>query len=425
MRLLVLGLMALLSLSCGSGKGEGVDLRSLGIKPPYPGFMGRDFNGESNFANLINNYSQGTPDPIPWAGFWWPYSSNGIASGAGGGGASPAAKYDAARGNRTSAQAWEVKNHGSGVKNVQSWWGHCNGWCVASALFPEPRESVKVNGITFTVADQKALLSEAGMEASADFYGERVDSAADYDSPKYWDTIPNHYFMILTNYVGKLRQPVLFDRYTGDQIWNQPIAAYKFYPPTQADYLGADPAAPNIYRILVTSDLWWVSDGVEPGILTPPFDWQENRVFEKRQLKMELWLDGPVVFDSSGTKILKSGNIVVSRKGSELIGGAWRNGGGYMNDAHPDYMWIPYSVLKPTEYANNQVDIDWIRKHILSGGVDDPSVRPGQPDPLPSTLPSVLPSMSPRPLPSFAPVPMPSPRPSPIRPSPIRPSPRP
>src|SRR5690606_5481053 len=104
-------------------------------------------------------------------GYWWPYVSQGIASTRHGG--SPAGKYDAARGGTTEAQAWELKFHGSRVPRVEGWWGHCNGWCVAAALYPEPRKPVTVNGVTFDVADVKALLAEVGGFANADFFGER------------------------------------------------------------------------------------------------------------------------------------------------------------------------------------------------------------------------------------------------------------
>src|SRR3954466_15013108 len=66
-----------------------------------PCFRGGAVQGEKNFAYLMNNYLEGKPEPTPWAGFWFPYTANGIAAGSGG---SPAGKYDAARGHKTNAQ---------------------------------------------------------------------------------------------------------------------------------------------------------------------------------------------------------------------------------------------------------------------------------------------------------------------------------
>ncbi len=356
---------------------------------PYPGFKGTEVRGEKNFAVLINSYARGKIEPTPWAGYWWPYTSNGIAAGNFFTNESPAGRYDAARGGATAAQLWEIRHHGASVPKLQAWWGHCNGWCAAAALFREPNESVTVNGIPFGIGDIKALLSEAGMSVNADFFGERLD-VDDPNSPKYWDTVPDQYFLVLTNYIGKLKQAVLIDRYTGSQIWNQPLAGYQFEYPQPSDYLGNSAEAPNIYRIELTSTLWWLDDGVAPDVQTHPFNFEEEDptgMVQSRTLRMEVWLDGPVEFDQSG-KIKSSGNVIVAREGDFIAGGAWKMGEGMLMDAWPDYMWVPYTIVKPTDpeqdYANPEVDIDWIKTHLLvPGGSDDPSVRPGTVQPAP------------------------------------------
>ncbi len=415
-----------------------------------------DLRGEKNFANLINKYQSARPTRVPWVGYWWPYTANGIASGRYAGGYSPAGKYDAARGGVTQAQYWEATHHGARVRGVQGWWGHCNGWCAAAALYPEPLERQKVNGITFDVGDQKALLSEAAMEATADFYGNRVDWSSDWTTPKYDDVIPAQYFLVLTNYLGKLGQTVNIDRYTGDQVWNQPLAGYRFEYPKPEDYLGADARAPGVYRILLTSTIWWGRDEVEPNSVTVPFQFESNQHFEQRTLQMELWLDGPVVFNASG-QVISSGDVVVKREGNWLMGGVWRNGAGLLVDAHPDYMWVPFTVLKPDPraedpYANIHIDIEWLKRYLVVG-LDDPSAQPrpvepapvpspsgsaspvprpsGRPSPRPSGAPSVSPIPAPLPSsgPSLSPIPPspipPSPLPPPVSPPEVRPSPMP
>jgi hypothetical protein len=275
-----------------------------------------------------------------------------------------------------------------------------------------------VNGITFTIGDIKGLLTEGGMEASADFYGHRVDWGQDYDSPKYDDVIPNQYFLVLTNYMGRLKQTVLIDRYTGDQIWNQPVTGYRFAYPKREDYLGADPQAPGVYRINLEADLWWARDDVDPHTVTDPFEFEAGTHYETRTLRLEVWLDGPVTFGADG-KIASSGNVVVTRQGEYMVGGAWKNGAGILTDAHPDYMWVPYSVLKPNNeepYANVHVDHEWVERHVMAG-VDDPSVDPIPVPtvPVPSTRPSLLPTSTPRPTltPTFTPAPPPPPEPEP------------
>jgi hypothetical protein len=417
-------LVLLLLTSCGPASESASNLSDPALSPgeevapasdpdhPYGELpASSDIGGEKNFAKLLNQFREARPRRAPWVGYWWPYTTNGVANGRYAGGSSPAGKYDAARGNRTQAQTWEVLNHGARVPGVQGWWGHCNGWCVAAALFPEPIEAQKVNGIRFDVADQKALLSEAAMEVSADFFGNRVDWASDWNSPKYDDVIPAQYFLVLTNYMGKLAQTVLIDRYTGDQVWNQPLAGYRFQYPTPADYLGEDPGAPGVYRVLVTSTIWWARDDVDPNAVSLPFEFEANVHFEERTLKMELWLDAPVQFDSSG-RMISSGDVVVVREGNALLGGLWRNGSGLLVDAHPDYMWVPVSILKPDPraeepYTNIHIDVDWLTRH-MSAGQDDPSAPPSPIAPAPVPLPSVSPSPWPRPRPTVTPTPFPS-----------------
>lgn len=360
-------------------------------------FQASDLKGEKNFAQLINLYAQGKTEPTPWAGYWWPYTRNGIAAGGFMDNQSPAGKYDAARGHTTHAQEWEVRNHGAGVPKVQQWWGHCNGWCAASALFKEPNHPVTVNQITFGIGDIKALLTEAGMSVSADFFGDRID-VDDPNSPKYWDTVPDQYFLVLTNYIGKLKRAVLIDRYTGSQVWNQPLAGYRFDYPKPTDYLGNSPDAPNVYRILLTSKIWWLDDGVAPDVQTHPFDFEEEDptgVVQSRVLKMELWLDGPVVFGPDG-KIVSSGDVIVTKKNDGYIGGTWMMGEGYLVDAWPDYMWVPYNLVQPfdpdQDYVNPFIHADWLQAHLMTdSGTDDPSVAPGRIEPAPYPIPSGYP----------------------------------
>jgi len=382
-------IVSLVLSACGGG--NGLDGTDLGISP-YPNRRGQEVLGQKNFAYLMNNHRKAKLAKTPWVGWWWAYTANGVANGLHHPEMhSPAGKYDAARGGFPKAQEWEIANHGATVPGVQGWWGHCNGWCVASTLFPEPREPVTVNGIEFSVADQKALLTEAGMESSSDFFGSRVDDVNQMRTPRVEDVVPAQFFLILTNYLGKKGLPVLMDRHTTYEVWNQPIAGYSFEYPKPSDYLGEDPAHRGLYRVNLTTTIWWAEDGVPPGELTGEFDYQDNRHFSKRTLKMELWLDGPIVFD--GEQMRSSGDVVVTRQGEYFVGGAWKNGA-YSATSHPDFMWIPYSLLKPTTYANPEIDIEWVKKHVM-GHQDDPSAVAVPVVPAPSPTPSIAPSPEP------------------------------
>ncbi len=417
-------LIAAVTSSCGASKS---DDEASGQAPAST------VPGESNFAVLINSVAQAKVTPQPWAGFWWPEQDNGIASGKYGGGGSPAGKFDAAHGHKTNAQAWEVANHGTGQKrNIQGWEGHCNGWSVAAALYPEPRQPSKVNGIEFSVSDIKGLLTEAGMNASADYFGEAMKDS-NYDSPAYKDTVPDQYFLVLTNYIGRRGQAVLIDRVTDYEKWNQPLAGYKIEYPKKSDYLGATPEAPGVYRIKVNSTIWWMNDNVMGDEPSPPFNYEEtpDQTIQSRYLQMEVWLDGPVVFDDSG-KIVSSGNLIVTRDPQHptyFVGGTWLMEGSGM-DGWPDYMWVPFSILPPNpENANPDVDIKWLETHLLPpGGLDDPTYTGGTvenaPPPRPSHSPSPSPDNSHGPNPQPQPIPNPNPNPHP-NPQPFPPGPGP
>jgi hypothetical protein len=416
--------------------GDETELESSHEHYPYPNFRGSDVHGDHNFATLINNFQEGRPANAAWAGAWWSYKrqngwGNGIASNVihsepG----TPAGLYDAAHCGKTHAQDWEVKNHGDGVKNAEGWWGHCNGWSTAAALFPEPREGVKVNGINFSVADIKAVLTEASMLSSIDFFGTRMEKNMGTDSLEYSDIVPDMYFLVLTNFMGKLKQGVLLDQDTGPAVWNQPIAGYRFEYPTPADVLPQDPKNPNVYRVMVRSQVWWASDNVsDPGILTPEFQFQTDPgIFDSRKYKAEIWLDAPLVFNDQG-RIVSSGNVIVTRiDDKHHIGGAWKmeeflGQPGYdWEHLWPDYMWVPYQLQYAKDfpdnekegYANPYIDIDWIKEHLLVPGGKNDADYNGKPCPIPSAppSPSPSPSVSPSPSPSPTPAATPSARPS-------------
>ena len=126
------------------------------------------------------------------------------------------------------------------------------------------------------------------MEAQADFFGTRADPPVDYNSHAYRDIVPDQFFLLLTNIVGKLGQSVLIDRFTGEQVWNQPLAGYRIDPPSRADYLGSSPNAPHVYRIQLTATIWWARDEVRPETQTGAFNFVDDESFESRALRFEL-----------------------------------------------------------------------------------------------------------------------------------------
>jgi hypothetical protein len=347
------------AISCGGSSrtsdnaGGGTPGGGGSTTPPYPGVMPNgEIHGEGNFANLVKKYATGKPKSQPWAGYWWPYSQGGTSD--------ATSLYDRARPG-SGATSWELSNHGPQVPGIQSWYGHCNGWSAAAVMYQEPRATTSADGVSFTVADQKSLLSELAMEVNADFFGTRNDDN-NPSSPSFQDVAPDVFFLVMTNYLGN-GLGVVIDRYTGNQVWNQPVAGYQIAPITKSDYLGASPAAPGVYRVMVSTQIWWGRDDVQGGHLTEPFAFADTDSFESRTLRFEIWLDAPLVFDGAGA-ITSSGQVIVGRQGNTAVGGVWRTEGLELVNSHPDYIWVPHNPTPSTGYSNPHIDPTWLESHF-------------------------------------------------------------
>ena len=315
---------------------------------------------ETNLAKLQKHYQKEIVKSVPWSGHWWPYAEGGIA-GTKYGAESPAAKLDRAMGMFGRLLGWETQGHGPRA-GAQTWWGHCNGWATAAIMESEPREPLRVNGVEFKSGDLKAILSEYWLESSADSIGKRVWDANDFTSDAFWDVVPAQFHLLLTNFVGRQHRSVIVDRYTGAEVWNHPVVAYEVAPIKPEDYIGRDREFPNIYRVNVQTTIWWANDEVEPQDLMTPFDWRESLFYQSRVLRYELWLDGPVEFDSEG-KLTRSGNIVLTDRG---YGGQWKNGRTYeaLINSHPDFIWLPLSNAKATTEKNPYLNDEWVKTNL-------------------------------------------------------------
>jgi hypothetical protein len=145
-----------------------------------------------------------------------------------------------------------------------------------------------------------------------------------------------------------------------------------------------------------------MEDGVPAGLdQTIPFTFEQNAHTTARDLEMELWLDGPVVFQDG--RVVSSGNVIVTRDPrnyESVIGGKWLTG--FSTQAWPDYMWVPHSMIpmhdpdetvdgrKPDDpYRNPFIDPEWIQQYLMTQ-TPDPNSHPVPPEsaPVPSPTPS-------------------------------------
>lgn len=301
------------------------------------------------------------------------------------------------------ATEFEVLTHGSVQFGVDSWFGHCNAWAAAAIIEPEPRRSVTVDGITFTGGDVKALITEGWMEIQSSFWATR-NNAHDTDEDRadvsFRDMTPAGFHILFADQIGLRDKSFVIDRYTGSQVWNQPVKAYraKCEPLYEGDAgleravaytsYGAngakveDRGTREVYPVLCTTTIHWVTDGLAHETLTVDHDSRHiddttfanhsrinqlfDRQIEMRTLTYELWLDKPMTDERA-----------------RIVGdGAWEHGAasGYEH-LHPDFAWQPTGNVNSSarDYENEFFDYRVVVEQLLPGSLepkDDPDVEP-------------------------------------------------
>jgi hypothetical protein len=137
---------------------------------------------------------------------------------------------------------------------IPTWWGICHAWTPAAILLPEPKKAVTYNGVEFKVQDIKALLTLVHDKTETKFVSLRCDTDAqgtpginfdNYGRPaggdaSCKDTNPGTYHVLLANYLGKQGASFAEDRTYDDEVWNQPLRAYRVTAQTEVSALEAN-----------------------------------------------------------------------------------------------------------------------------------------------------------------------------------------
>ena len=230
------------------------------------------------FASLPLSGAAATP---PWAGSYWPvykdsinYKWNGANTD------SPTKKYEKVFGG-TDLEKKVSENHGilshtsrtactstsdcdsskgeqcakrDGEDNgycIPTWWGICHAWAPVAILEQEPRYPVTRNGVTFKVNDIKALLTLTYNRTYSKFVSLRCNTDASGDDMEYdgynrprsnncRDTNPGTYHVILANFLGLRQQAFVEDRTWDDEVWNQPVRAFRVTHHQEVDAVKAN-----------------------------------------------------------------------------------------------------------------------------------------------------------------------------------------
>ncbi|GEM_PF-614009 len=246
----------------------------------------------------------------PWNGYWWPLNNNGLCTGQDYNKyPSPMEKYDMALNQKYHATTWEINNHY--FPDAPYWWGHCNGWAVASILEQEPTHKSTFNSIVFYVGDLKGLLSECHQGASGTTYGTRY--MGDDNQQAFDDINPLDLQNVLKMYLKDNNTPILIDADPTKEIWTYPVYKYELSYTDEG----------NTRHCTLT--VYCATDSYDNGILNPD-DFGDTHSFTKTYTY-------DLTLDSNG----------------DPVSGEWT--GNSVND-HPDFAWYPDNDAGKNPYVS-------------------------------------------------------------------------
>ncbi|MEZ4461855.1 MAG: proprotein convertase P-domain-containing protein [bacterium] len=119
-------------------------------------------------------------------------------------------------------------------EGLETWWGICHAWSPAAIMEDEPLKPVERNGIVFEVSDIKALLMQQYDKTEAYMVGGRCEEreiVRDEDgrvtNEDCRDLNAGTFHVILANFLGKNQRPMVIERTTNYEVWNQPLVGFK------------------------------------------------------------------------------------------------------------------------------------------------------------------------------------------------------
>lgn len=279
----------------------------------------------------------------PYLDSWYPQSKGGTDMGG------ALKRYDKAFYNgEAKAALWEAKNHSGGA----AWAGHCDGTSVAAIRYQNPRLEVRrplgcdpantASCTVFSPADIRALLSEMNMNAKAKFIsGNRCEKTATEmgqepyprPSPEIMDDCndanPASFHAGLVNFLGRMKQPLIFDFTSSQEVWNFPIYSY--------NYTVSDPLSPSQgMSEMGLSGSRWVFNPRAAGLrkVTMTLFYRESRA--------DMSGAGTIPAELSSKTYSYILELSADQK---LLGGEWL---GSSRTDHPDFLWMPFEPAVPT-----------------------------------------------------------------------------
>lgn len=175
---------------------------------------------------------------MPWAGYWYPLAGTELFNGD----TAPLVKLDrvmSSIGRPISSATKEREYRDFAAED--SWEGRCFAWATASVTTPEPTHPVEVEGVTFSIQDQKALLVKAHELYPTKVYGIRYDGDAATDGTLQ-DIRPEAFHRLALQQLTEAKRPFIIDDDPGIEVWSKPVYRLRWS-------IQPDPEKPNAYLV--------------------------------------------------------------------------------------------------------------------------------------------------------------------------------
>lgn len=256
-----------------------------------------------------------------WTTYWYPISEYGTARRPWAGELSPMEKYDTAMGDSSMrATGWEMGQYAA-YGNVP-WAGHCNGVAAAGTMVDEPRKEVWYNGVRFSADDVKALMVES-FQGGGVVIGGRCNlssiSSGRAVSPECRDSNPGSFHIVLTNYLGRFKKPIIADSDPSYPVWNYAITSYRVR---------------DKIKLSSREVSQWM------GISDYPFNPRATSFY---------YYQTEVTYSGGFKKVYE---YFLEMEGGRIIGGEW-----YRDSRadHPDFLWRHTYPVAENPYLNLEV----------------------------------------------------------------------
>lgn len=192
--------------------------------------LNKDVSVTKEFGELIviEGEFSSTSKITPWSSWWFPTKDKYLFEHSNQDLLAPLQKYDAysleVYGENPGAALFEKME----IYNPSevNWAGLCHAWAVASVLHVEPRTALTKKKISFSVADQKALLLKSYENVQGlKFYGKRNNGGFEDD---FNDVYPDQFHRMAQFFLFERKIPFLMDYDPRFPVWTVPVYSIKF-----------------------------------------------------------------------------------------------------------------------------------------------------------------------------------------------------